>query len=321
MAGVPQQAFGITDDDDWCPEDAKLPTSRGVLSAAEIEMLLRPDLPDIPAVEDGTLSEREIEPLAGSSLETDAALLAAQLTLASRKDCDVDVLFTARGGSISDFSSSPSLVGSNPVLIILERDTDGACAVLGFSGAPAAALVDRIYGGGAAMGLSSVERPRAFSALDRMVLERVLGPLATCIDPYLRVSCVETDPSAAHAVLPPGRAMIAELSCQVGEVRGDAVFARLETSMHQQDRAAPTPNSSGLQTTLIARIASLQVPVSRLASLKAGSTLLLGLPTHQPVELLSGTRTGSLAAEGEVGCKGDKMAVRITRRCGLFQTH
>ena len=62
---------------------------------------------------------------------------------------------------------------------------------------------------------------------------------------------------------------------------------------------------------LTARIARLSVPVSRLASLKQGDTLLLGLPADQPVELLSGGRDGRVAYEGDLGRKGNSMAVRI----------
>jgi len=40
---------------------------------------------------------------------------------------------------------------------------------------------------------------------------------------------------------------------------------------------------------------------------------LLGLPADQPVELLSGGRDGVPAFEGEIGRKGDRMAIRIRR--------
>ena len=73
---------------------------------------------------------------------------------------------------------------------------------------------------------------------------------------------------------------------------------------------------SRLMTDLTARIASLNVPVSQLSDLKAGSILLLGLPTDQPVELLSGGHKGEVVAEGDIGRRGNKVAVRITRRKG-----
>mgnify|MGYP005727223409 FL=1 len=70
---------------------------------------------------------------------------------------------------------------------------------------------------------------------------------------------------------------------------------------------------------LTARVASLSVPLSRLADLKPGSTLLLGLPADQPVELLTGGRDGAVVAEGEIGRKGTRMALRINRRTALLR--
>ena len=51
-----------------------------------------------------------------------------------------------------------------------------------------------------------------------------------------------------------------------------------------------------------------------LAVLKPGDTLLLGLPADEPIQLLSGGRMGHVAAEGELGRKGNRMAVRVTKR-------
>lgn len=313
MAGDPRLVIDMPGDADWQADEMKLPTARGVLSAAEIEMLLRPDLPDAKNDEDDTVIARDLDAFTDTALEKDAALLASQLTLAARRDCHVDALFKARTAFTSEFNASPGVLGADPVLVVLEQGGAGITALFGLSQSVAAALIDRIYGGGTAMGLSSVEQPRKFSALDRLVLERVLAPLAACIDPSLTVSCVETDAAAAIALIPPGTAMVAELSCQIGGVQGDAVFSKLDHLSRDSGEPAAFLAKGALQTTLIARIASLQVPVSRLSNLKAGSTLLLGLPTTQPVELLSGSRSGPLAAEGEVGRKGDKIAVRLTR--------
>ena len=58
-------------------------------------------------------------------------------------------------------------------------------------------------------------------------------------------------------------------------------------------------------------MASLSVPVSRLAALKQGDTLLLGLPADQPVQVLSGGRDGRVAFEADLGRKGNNIAVRV----------
>jgi flagellar motor switch protein FliM len=72
------------------------------------------------------------------------------------------------------------------------------------------------------------------------------------------------------------------------------------------------PRALPVTAMLTARIASLNVPLSKITALKAGSTLLLGLPTDQPVEVLSGGRDGPVMLEGDIGRKGNKIAVKIT---------
>jgi flagellar motor switch/type III secretory pathway protein FliN len=76
---------------------------------------------------------------------------------------------------------------------------------------------------------------------------------------------------------------------------------------------------SSVTVLLTARVASLSVPLSRLTDLTAGSTLLLGVPADQPVELLSGGRDGPVVAEAQIGRKGNKMALRISRRVPGFR--
>ena len=78
--------------------------------------------------------------------------------------------------------------------------------------------------------------------------------------------------------------------------------------------AEPAREAQDATALLTARMASLSVPVSRLAALKQGDTLLLGLPADQPVQLLSGGRDGRVAYEGDLGRKGNSMAVRL-RQC------
>ena len=157
--------------------------------------------------------------------------------------------------------------------------------------------------------------PRALTKLDVKILEEVLAPLAPVLDPAFSIAGVELNRSAAHALLPPGKAILAELSCSVMGIGGKASFARLSTSMIDEDAASSAPPAaSHLITQLTARIARLNVSVSNLSDLKAGSVLLLGLPTDQPVELLSGGHDGHVIAEGDVGRRGNKMAIRVTRK-------
>ena len=76
--------------------------------------------------------------------------------------------------------------------------------------------------------------------------------------------------------------------------------------------------ASGRRSELVAGEADLAIRYGSGSYPGLGSTLLLGVPADQPVELLSGGRAGPVIAEGQIGRKGSKMAVRITRRLPGF---
>ena len=103
------------------------------------------------------------------------------------------------------------------------------------------------------------------------------------------------------------------LRSELAVIEGDVADEQDEIPVAKDTTAQPE-----MTAILTARLATLSVPLSRLTELKAGSTLLLGLPADQPVELLSGGRDGKPAFEGVMGRKGDKMAVKITKRQRSF---
>ncbi|MEM9667512.1 MAG: FliM/FliN family flagellar motor switch protein [Pseudomonadota bacterium] len=297
--------------------ELKLPSSRGVLTAAEIEMLLRPDLPDEIESEPADVSERAIDQFETAEvdvLQEQAIQLAAKLTLAARKNCNIEVIFAPSRVHSCDFNRTIVSANREMLFLMMQRNDGIISAVLGLDKALAAALIDKLYGGNVAEGLSAKDRPRDFSALDKRILQDVLDPITRYLDPELKIGFIETDSEAASALVAPGDAMMADLTCNVGMQTGRALFAKAH-DVEEEPRAAMANGSfDKMQTVLIARIASLEVPVSRLANLKAGSTLLLGLPTNQKVELLSGSRSGPVVAEGDVGRKGNRMAVRLSER-------
>lgn len=297
--------------------DFRLPTTRGILSAAEIEMLLRPDIPKDAFEEPVSATERPMPDLegsnAGQALDVQAEALAARLTLVMRKACGIDAVFRTSASRRGSLRSAPGEISGGKMLVLFDGPDREVAGVLVLSATLAEALIDRACGG--RLRQSSHEDAREFTALDRMLVEGVLGPLASALDPAFTISHVETEAAAAEAVLPPGEGVLASLSATVAGREGKAVFARLE-----QVRSTPEARAlpGQLHATLTARLVSLDVPVSRLSDLKPGSVLLLGVPTDQPVALLSGGRNGALAAEGEIGRKGNRIAVRITRRTGLI---
>lgn len=298
-------------------DNFRIPTGRGVLTAAEIEALLRPDIPEDAFEEPSAVApldmvEIEAEP---QGLDFDAGLLASRLTLALRQACQIDAVVKVMSAQKAPLSHLVSQHVGEPVLILFSDQTGMQVAGLTLDNALAARIIEQSCGG-----VFEPERgapARAFSPLDGQILMEMLGPLATALDPSFSVACIEADRSAAHAMLPPGKAMLAECSCEIAGAAGKAAFARLDGRADivaregMTDQLAP---AARLSTTLTVRLASLRVPLSRLTDLKAGSVLLLGLPTDQPVELLSGGHQGDVVAEGDIGRKGNRIAVRISKR-------
>ena len=300
-------------------DNFSVPTGRGVLTAAEIAALLRPDIAEDEFEDPKEVSSHELDVFDDTSTNSqtdlidDAATLAARMTLSLRRACQVSAIVSVKGARHAPLSYLVSQYQGEPVLILLSDQSGMQVAGLTLDRHLVMAIIDRACGGG------HRTRPTAIvhdlTALDEMILEDVLRPLARTLDPGFTIACIEFNRTAAHALLPPGKAMLAELSCQIDGVVGKAAFARLtQQPVLEGETTHGTASSAALETSLTARIASLNVPVSRLSNLKAGSMLLLGLPTDQPVELLSGGHQGKVVAEGDVGRKGNRVAVRITKR-------
>lgn len=302
-------------------DNFRLPTGRGVLSAAEIEALLRPDIPpdafeELETVAPRPLAELETGPPPGD-LEADAAMLASRLTLALRRACGVDAVIKVKTTGYAPLSYMVSRHEGEPVLVLFSSADNMQAAGFTLDTMLATAIIDAACGG-AAHPVQTYLR-RQLSPLDCSILEEVLRPLAEALDPAFRIACIEPRRSAAHALLPPGKSKLAELSCEIGGLAGKAAFAWLDELPGRSHDALPTAgkpeqDAGALSTTLTARLATLNVPVSQLSDLKPGSVLLLGLPTDQPVELLSGGHRGVVVAEGDVGRKGNRIAVRIAKR-------
>lgn len=290
-------------------DNFRLPTSRGVLSAAEIEALLRPDIPDNAFEEPKSVAPRHIFDFEtgndGALLTGDAATLAAEMTVALRKHCNIDAVLGLRSAEYSPLSQIVAMHETPSVLILFKDRAGLQNAGLTIDADLASALIAVSCGGQAISG-----NTRPLSALDGRILEHMLAPLAEAIDPSFKIVCIETGRSAAFAMLPPGKAMLADMSCQLGSVQGRMIFARVqESEASVEAHALPAPVSA----IVTARVARVSVPISRLSDLKPGSVLRLGLPPDQPIELLSGGREGQLIAEGEIGRKGDRMAIRVSK--------
>lgn len=300
--------------------DRPLPSSRGVLSAAEIEALLRPDLPDPePAPKSTTpkpVPELDTEVEAAISLE-DATRLSARLGLSVRRETGLamalDVLETRRGTFRQAFPAPET-----GAAYACFGSPDGEIqAVLVVSAAMAAALVDLSCGASAKA--ASDAAPRALTEIDTALLTRAAAPMAQHL-PGGTLLCLETRFAFSVSIAPPGPATSALIDVDLDGVSCTATLILSDAALVEKGAEGPVSEGLGavtpgaLTALLTARIASLSVPVSRLSNLKPGATLMLGLPADEPVQLLSGGRAGLVAAEGEIGRKGGKIAVRITRR-------
>ncbi|MEO0981111.1 MAG: FliM/FliN family flagellar motor switch protein [Pseudomonadota bacterium] len=313
-------------EDDWsiggAPDDTRaLPTKRGVLTAAEIEALLRPDLSDI---DDAPAATRKVEPsairdlsddaLAGDAARDQAAGRAAALTLALRRDCALDAAVRLAHCRDAAFAEAVSSVRPHWASLFFGDET----------GVRAALLLDDVVAGsiisiacGAPNTGGDTRAPRELSVLDSALLESLLKPLARTLGEGYELLSVETKPEYAIATAPPAQAVEAWLDVATSHGSGRAVMVLGDAPTRPRPIARavePGAEPRGAVAVATARVASLSVPVSRLSDLKPGATLLLGAPADQPVEILSGGRDGALAAEGEIGRRGGKIAIRITRR-------
>jgi flagellar motor switch protein FliM len=302
--------------------DRPLPTKRGLLSPAEIEALLRPDLSDLPpepaAVTARTVTEFAEPPATMDADHELARRLAARLSLGLRDACGLPVAAmvsaTTRGPFETALRRADGERGLAVVCFTQPGGDVGAMLVLspGFTQLLIEAACGARERGGALKPLSPI---------DLALLEALVRPLAGALSPDLAFSGVETDALFAASIAPPAQALVTDLSMRV---QGDTFAAQLITAGAlasapvAAERAVEAPRSSpapgALSVTLTARIASLSVPLSKLSGLKPGATLLLGVPADQPVEIISGTEGGVLAAEAQIGRRGGRVALRVTRR-------
>ncbi|KCZ90770.1 flagellar motor switch protein FliM [Hyphomonas johnsonii] len=318
---------------------AEAPLVRNKLSPAEIEALLRPDLSDMPddppPPEPVAITPKDIPdfhapaaPTTSTAIPEDAMRLAARLSLALRQRCGLraaaTVAGTGEGSFLAGLATHADEIGR--AIACFAAPSGEIVAMLSLSAPLSGALIETACGG-----QPTDSAPRELTPLDGALLEGLVRPLGTAISPSLSFARIETDADFAAALARPGAADIIDLDIRLDHGRmgarlilaADDLFdsapagglAAPEPHPHRTPATpAPVAAAAGVTAVLTARIASLSVPLSRLSDLKAGSTLLLGLPADQPVELLSGGRNGPVAAEAQIGRKGAQMALRITRR-------
>ena len=158
------------------------------------------------------------------------------------------------------------------------------------------------------------------SAIDCALLEQLLVPLGDVIGDDLKLQSIETDIPYVCSLLSSTDVSIGDFAVEAPGLHSELAVIQSELPAESQALVETPASAVPVTAILTARLASLTVPLSRITELKAGATLLLGLPADQPVELLSGGRDGQLAFEGRMGRKSNKVAVKITKRARALDT-
>lgn len=322
-ASEPPGRAGLHQDNLPMDDDRPFPTMRGVLTKQEIEALLRPNLPDDIGLP--TVPER-IEPRPRAVFDEDedstetrqmrekAGGLAARMSLCLGRATGVKAAIGLRDVAAMKTTALPDLMhGKIGAVACFGLSETQASVLVCLTGSFADALIAQACGARGSTG--RIGDGWTLSAIDCALLEQLLGPLGEALDPGLRLQAIETDIPYVTSLLPAGEVIVADYAVEAPGTRTEmAVITTQSKADPASERPVGLRGRTPMTAVMTARIASLSVPMSHLTSLKAGSTLLLGLPADQPVEVLSGDRDGPVAFEGQIGRKGNKVAVKITRK-------
>ncbi|MFN7056953.1 FliM/FliN family flagellar motor switch protein [Hyphomonas sp.] len=293
-----------------------LPTTRGIVTPAEIEALLRPDLSDMDLPPEPQPMEFNAGAAPGlDAADVEARRIAARLSRMMREACGLAAAITVERAEPKPSNAALGRAAQPGGAIVCAADATGdVAAMLVLSPGIAQKMIETACGG-----RSSAARAQALSPIDMALLEGLSRPLMRVLGEEYSFAGIETDPVFAASIAAPGAKYELTLSIRAGDETWPAqliVPAGLlaATPEPQAAAAAPAAGTGALTVLLTARLARVDLPLSRLTGLRPGATLMLGLPANQPVELISGDRNGTLAAEAEIGRKGNRMALKITRR-------
>lgn len=305
------------------------PTARGVLSAAEIEALLRPEtlknkaVPAAPVPE--SIEPKETPVFDDIPVQTDTAasehyrILGARMSRALAVGTGLKAAVTlSDAASIARSDLAGLLNGKSSAIACLGPSENDIHALICLPPTLSDAIIAKACGARGSTG--RIGDGWTLSAIDCALLEQLLAPLGEVVGDGLKLQSIETDIPYVCSLLSSTEVSIGDFAVEAPGLHSELAIIQsslpAETKTEGAAPAAPVP----VTAVLTARLASLTVPLSRITELKAGATLLLGLPADQPVELLSGGRDGQLAFEGRMGRKSNKMAVKITKRSRTLDT-
>jgi flagellar motor switch/type III secretory pathway protein FliN len=309
--------------EDVLDDDRPIPSARGVLTKAEIEALLRPETlsgeitpqPEPEVIKPRLPVQFDNQPVETVDVEArrSAGVLASRLALAIGKGTGLKAAISVQDvGTVKSSELAGLMNGKAGAVACLGTSDQDVEALICLPGPLADAIIARACGSRGSTG--RLGDGWNLSAIDCALLEQLLVPLGGVIGEGIRLQAIETNVPYVTSLIPEGDVTIAEFGVEAPGLRSEIAVIQTKQPERDAPKGAALRGRSPVTAVVTARIATLAVPMSRLTSLKAGSTLLLGLPGDQPVEILSGDRSGPVAFEGQVGRKGNKVAVKVTRK-------
>lgn len=322
LPGTDGTETAVADADD----NYQFPTARGVLTADEIAALLRPQETQ-GALEEPPIEPQTVEPkttvVFEEASEPDPDLqarqvMASRVSMALGKGTGIKAAITPSQIATIERSAMPGLLnGKSSAVACIGSSESDIRALICLPPELSDAIIAKACGASESTG--RIGDGWVLSAIDCALLEQLLEPFGTAIGPGMRLQTIETDIPYVTSLLPIDRVTITEFRVEAVGLHTD--LAVIDGDFSDLDEVAETrPQAAPVTALATARLASLSVPLSRVTALKAGSTLLLGLPPDQPVELLSGGRNGTPAYEGRMGRKGNKVAIKVTKKLRTFKS-
>ncbi|MEL7284175.1 MAG: FliM/FliN family flagellar motor switch protein [Pseudomonadota bacterium] len=307
-------------------ENYKFPTARGVLTSDEIAALLRPQ-PSQGALEEPHIEPQTVEPKATVVFEETSEpdpdlqarqVMASRLSMALGKGTGIKASITPTQIASLERSAMPGLLhGKSSAVACMGRSESDIRALICLPPELSDAIIAKACGSSESTG--RIGDGWVLSAIDCALLEQLLEPFGAVIGTDMRLQSIETDIPYVTSLLPIERVTITEFRVEAVGLHTDLAVIDGDFS-DIDDVSEPHQSAAPVTALATARLASLSVPLSRVTALRAGSTLLLGLPPDQPVELLSGGRDGTPAYEGRMGRKGNKVAIKVTKKLRTFKS-
>ena len=298
-------------------DDFKLPTSRGILSKEEIQALLRPDLPKINDTGDTTQPfTRDLDTNEDAdNLAREGRKVAARLSRAFGEHAGLKAAVTlahaAQFEDAGELRAQAERTDTN-AFAVFANDEGDATHIICLSGQLNDQLIANACGALSLAG--STAAARELSVIDCALIRQFMSPFARLLGSELSLVGIETNPVYVSSLMAGDTGVRFTFNVDAAGLRSALSIWTVEAAEAKHAASVPlepTHETHSATALLTARMASLSVPVSRLAALKQGDTLLLGMPADQPVQLLSGGRDGHIAFEADLGRKGNHMAVRV----------